>query len=230
MSAALADWASIVLAALPYIVAGALVARFSRRLIGRCWHHKDFAIALLAVLNPGCDCALNGFAGALARLRPALAGFALTFAAAASPVSLAVTYAAFGMHMTIARAAGALIAAALTSAAWRILGQSSIANSVVPPSVVGRASLAQKSVVGRASVEFTHLGYTFREIREPSGMVVVWQLPEEGSHASYHAFLCRESPCADRSRYRVGTTTDRRCENIRHLSKNGVSLAQAVES
>jgi uncharacterized membrane protein YraQ (UPF0718 family) len=152
LSAALADWASIVLAALPYIVAGALAARISRRLIGRCWRHKDFAIALLAVLNPGCDCALNGFAGALARLRPPLAGFALTFAAAASPVSLAVTYAAFGMHMTVARAACALIAAVLTSAAWRVPSvvptfMVGLKTDIVGPTslVVGRATLALKT-------------------------------------------------------------------------------------
>src|ERR1700681_4342246 len=63
LSGLVADWASIVLAALPYIVAGALAARFSQRLLRRHWSHKHFAIASLAVLNPGCDCALNGFAG-----------------------------------------------------------------------------------------------------------------------------------------------------------------------
>jgi uncharacterized membrane protein YraQ (UPF0718 family) len=132
-----ADWASIVLAALPYIVGGSLAAHFSRRFLGRRFRRKHLAIALLAVLNPGCDCALNGFAGALARLQPALAGFALTLAAAASPVSLAVTYAAFGMHMTIARAAGALLAASLTSAAWSATIVVPTDN-VVPTFMVGR--------------------------------------------------------------------------------------------
>jgi uncharacterized membrane protein YraQ (UPF0718 family) len=143
ISAAVADWASIVLAALPYIVAGALAARCSQRLFGPRWRHKPNAIALLAVLNPGCDCALNGFAGALAGLRPAISGFALTFAAAASPVSLAVTYAAFGTRMTIARAAGALIAAALTAAAW----------SVVPTITVGRPMInIGTTLVGRPMI------------------------------------------------------------------------------
>src|SRR5580704_5891514 len=138
----LADWASIVLAALPFVVAGALAARFSRHLADRSWRHSHRAIALLAVLNPGCDCALNGFASALARLHPGLAGFALTFAAAASPVSLAVTYATFGARMTVARAAGALIAASLTSAAWSI-------PFVEPNFTVGRP---MDLVVGRAAL------------------------------------------------------------------------------
>jgi uncharacterized membrane protein YraQ (UPF0718 family) len=136
LSASIADLASILLAALPYVVIGALAAGLSRRLFVRRSAHSHYAMALLAVLNPGCDCALNGFAGALARAHPALAGFALTFAAAASPASLAVTYAAFGMRMTIARAAGGAIAAALTAAAWsfnhfdRVGGQASLAHDL----------------------------------------------------------------------------------------------------
>jgi uncharacterized membrane protein YraQ (UPF0718 family) len=130
LSASIADWSSIVLAALPYVVCGAFAAGMSRRLVNRRWRHKHIAVALLAVLNPGCDCALNGFAGVLARARPSLAGFALTLAAAASPASLAVTYAAFGMRMTIARTACAFIAAALTAIAW---------SSVGPTSTVGPA-------------------------------------------------------------------------------------------
>jgi len=144
-----ADWASIILAALPYIVAGALAAQYAQRLIGWRFRHKHRAIALLAVFNPGCDCALNGFASALARLHPALAGFALTFAAAASPVSLAVTYAAFGLHMTVARAAGALIAALLTATSWCRLDDRRPANSVGPTFMVGRGI---DNVVGRATL------------------------------------------------------------------------------
>jgi uncharacterized membrane protein YraQ (UPF0718 family) len=131
LSAAIANWASIMLAALPYVVFGALAAGLLRRLARRRSAHGHSAIALLAVLNPGCDCALNGFAGALACARPAIAGFALTFAAAASPASLAVTYASFGMRMTIARVAGGTIAAALTAAAWHW-------HSVGPTFVVGQ--------------------------------------------------------------------------------------------
>ncbi|HEY7980833.1 MAG TPA: hypothetical protein VID19_05060 [Candidatus Eremiobacteraceae bacterium] len=157
MSAAVADWSSIILAAIPYIVAGAVAARCSQRLIGQRWRNSEHAIALLAVLNPGCDCALNGFAGALARLHPAVAGFALTFAAAASPVSLAVTYAAFGTHMTIARAAGALLAATLTAAAWSA--------SVVPTFMVGRKfnNVGPTFIVGH---EFDNVGPTFMVGRE----------------------------------------------------------------
>ena len=118
LPAAIVDWASIVLAALPYVVTGALAASLSRRLVDRHSRKSHGVVALIAILNPGCDCALNGFARALIPAPPALAGFALTFAAAASPASLAVTYTAFGMRMTAARVAGALVAAALTSAAW----------------------------------------------------------------------------------------------------------------
>jgi uncharacterized membrane protein YraQ (UPF0718 family) len=117
-SSAISDWSSIVLAALPYIVIGAVAAGVTRRLFRRRTSRSQIVAALFAVFNPGCDCALNGFAGALARARPALAGFALTFAASASPVSLVVTYAAFGARMAIVRAGGALLAAALTALAW----------------------------------------------------------------------------------------------------------------
>ena len=131
LSAAIADWASILLAALPYVVFGAFAAGLSHWLVRRRQADSHNAVALIAMFNPGCDCALNGFAGALARAHPALAGFALTFAAAASPASLAVTYAAFGTRMTIARAVGGAIAAALTAATWRWL-------PVVPTFMVGR--------------------------------------------------------------------------------------------
>lgn len=137
LSAAIADCASIVLAALPYVVFGSLAATFSHRFASRWPSLGHNAIAALAVFNPGCDCALNGFAGALALAHPALAGFALTFAAAASPASLAVTYAAFGLHMTAARAAGGAIAAALTAATWSFVAR---------PGVLGQAVLGQASL------------------------------------------------------------------------------------
>jgi uncharacterized membrane protein YraQ (UPF0718 family) len=130
-SAAIAEWASIVLAALPYVVTGALAATFVRRFASRWPARRHDAIAALTVFNPGCDCALNGFAGALSRAHPAIAGFALTFAAAASPAALAVTYAAFGSHMTVMRAAGGVIAAALTAASWSFI-------SVGPTFMVGQ--------------------------------------------------------------------------------------------
>ncbi|HEY5093647.1 MAG TPA: permease [Candidatus Eremiobacteraceae bacterium] len=145
LSAAIADWASIVLAALPYVVFGALAATLTRLSASRWPSRSHNAIAVFAIFNPGCDCALNGFAGALARAHTALAGFALTFAAAASPAALAVTYAAFGMHMTATRAAGGAIAAALTAVSWSILAQP----------VLGQASLAQRrdrTVLGQASL------------------------------------------------------------------------------
>jgi uncharacterized membrane protein YraQ (UPF0718 family) len=138
LTAAIADWASIILAALPYVVIGAFAASLSRRLIDRDPHRSHGAVALMAILNPGCDCALNGFARALVRAQPALAGFALTFAAAASPASLAVTYTAFGMRMTLARAAGALVAAALTATAWHFVRASVGSTNVGPTFMVGQ--------------------------------------------------------------------------------------------
>jgi uncharacterized membrane protein YraQ (UPF0718 family) len=143
LSSAISDWSSIVLAALPYIVMGAVAAGVTRRLFRRRTVRSQIVAALFTVLNPGCDCALNGFAGALARARPALAGFALTFAAAASPVSLVVTYAAFGARMAVVRACGALLAAALTALAW------SKFKNVVPTFMVGHSSLVP--VRGHAS-------------------------------------------------------------------------------
>jgi len=143
LSSAIADWASIVLAALPYVVVGAFAAALSRRLIRRPIGGTQFLVALFAVLNPGCDCALNGFACALARARPAVAVFALTFAAAASPASLMITFAAFGARMTLARAGGAFIAAALTAVAWSF-------TSVVPTFMVGHASVVPTFMVGHA--------------------------------------------------------------------------------
>jgi len=124
VTAAIADSASIVLAALPYICGGALAAALARRLMDRLRARRTEAIALLALFNPGCDCALDGFAAELTRARPALAGFALTFAAAAAPISLAVTHATLGTRMTIVRAAGGALAAVLTAAAWNVLPKS----------------------------------------------------------------------------------------------------------
>jgi uncharacterized membrane protein YraQ (UPF0718 family) len=115
--AMLADWASVVVAALPYVVLGTLTAMTLRRFHAR----GHLAVCMLAICNPGCDCALNGFADALSHADPSLAGFVLTFAAIASPVSLAVTYAALGPHMTVIRLFGAAVAAALTALAWRVM-------------------------------------------------------------------------------------------------------------
>jgi uncharacterized membrane protein YraQ (UPF0718 family) len=119
--AALTDWASVVAAALPFVVFGALAAMLLRRLQARDFARGQIAVCVLAVCNPGCDCALNGFADALSRANPAVAGFVLTFAAIASPAALLVTHAALGSRMTAIRLFGAAVAAALTALVWRIL-------------------------------------------------------------------------------------------------------------
>lgn len=119
--AAIADWTSVVVAALPYVASGVLAALILHLLRVRERAHGRFAIAVLAVCNPGCDCALNGYVDALACGSAPLAGFVLTFAAMASPAALAVTFAALGPHMAVIRALGATLAAALTAAAWRIV-------------------------------------------------------------------------------------------------------------
>jgi uncharacterized membrane protein YraQ (UPF0718 family) len=119
--AALADWASVVAAALPYVVFGFLAAALLNRLRARGFARGHLAVGILAICNPGCDCALNGFADALSRADPALAGFVLTFAAIASPAALAVTFAALGSRMTLIRLFGAAVAAALTALVWRVM-------------------------------------------------------------------------------------------------------------
>jgi uncharacterized membrane protein YraQ (UPF0718 family) len=121
LSSALVDWASVVVAALPYVVIGALAATLVRFLRARAIARGHLAICILAVCNPGCDCALNGFADALSHTDPALAGFVLTFAAIASPAALAVTYATLGAHMTVIRLFGAAVAAVLTAFVWRVV-------------------------------------------------------------------------------------------------------------
>ena len=121
LTEAIADWASVLIAALPYVVAGAFAAMLVERMRARGRACRSGIVVLLALCNPGCDCALNGYADALARANPSLAGCVLTFAAVASPAALAVTFAAFGVRMVIARVAGAAFAAALTAASWRFI-------------------------------------------------------------------------------------------------------------
>ena len=116
---AIQDCVSIVVAALPYVVAGALAAAWLRRFLSSEGAHSPRVAALFALCNPGCDCALNGYADALARATPPVAGFVLTFAAIASPLALAMTCAVFGTRVALVRAAGAALAAGLTACALR---------------------------------------------------------------------------------------------------------------
>lgn len=107
---------SIVLEAMPFVVAGTLVAFALRR------HPRARAAApLLAMLSPGCDCGLSGITPAFPHDRPAIAGFALTWGAVAGPTALIATGVAFGGRMVAARIAGAAAAALLTAIGWRAL-------------------------------------------------------------------------------------------------------------
>ena len=116
-STAFGRWSSIMLAALPYVVGGTIVAYAARRLVRR---NASMPLALVAIASPGCDCAGSGYAFAFADASPALAGFTLTWSAAAGPVALVVTRAALGAHVLIARVAGAAIAALVTAALWTL--------------------------------------------------------------------------------------------------------------
>src|ERR1022692_2620449 len=83
--------------------------------------------------------------------------------------------------------------------------------------------------IGQAIVEFTHLGSRFREVREPSGMVVVWQLPEEGSHALYHAIFARNSPFSDRRSGLIRPVADRRRPQVWGFAAHGGSMASSSD-
>ena len=117
--------ASIVLAAAPFVLAGALASFAVLRLRLRG------TIALLAAaLAPGCDCSMNGFAPALTRSPAPLAGAALVFGAACNPLALATTAAVLGIHLTAARAAGAAAAAGTLWFLWRWWGREPEARDV----------------------------------------------------------------------------------------------------
>ncbi len=112
-SAAFAWWASIVFAAMPFVIAGAMCGPLLAR-----WTSRQVAAAMLFCVAPGCDCANSGYAGALVAVPPALAGFVLQWSAVANPVALAATYATLGPHVLFARIAGAGVAALGTAACW----------------------------------------------------------------------------------------------------------------
>lgn len=105
-------WASIVLEALPFVAFGAFAASFVTRIRAERW------APLVAAVLPGCDCGLAGFAPALARARPASAGFALAWGAAANPAALLATHAVLGDRALLARLGGAAVAATLSAALW----------------------------------------------------------------------------------------------------------------
>jgi uncharacterized membrane protein YraQ (UPF0718 family) len=109
-------WASIMLASTPFVVAGALAAALTGYLPRLGGH----GAALAAMLSPGCDCSLAGFAPALRRSPPAVAGFAIAWGAIAGPSALIATRAAGGDRLLEARVVGACVTAALTALAWGI--------------------------------------------------------------------------------------------------------------
>lgn len=112
-------WASIMLASTPYVVAGALAAA----LTGFLSRLGGYSVALAAMLSPGCDCSLTGFASALRRSPPGIAGFAIAWGAVAGPSALIATRAAGGDRLLEARVAGAFVTAALTALSWSIARQ-----------------------------------------------------------------------------------------------------------
>jgi uncharacterized membrane protein YraQ (UPF0718 family) len=64
---------------------------------------------------------MNGFARALRRCPPPLAGFALTWGAACNPIALVATATVLGRHVLAARVAGALAASLAVAALWAII-------------------------------------------------------------------------------------------------------------
>jgi len=120
ISAALAVWTywcSIVLEAAPYLLVGAFAAHAAQR----CAVKHPSMPALFALLLPGCDCSLNSFAGAMARVPRGLAAFALVWAALCSPVALLATFSVLGPRMLGVRLGAGLLAGALTALLWTAL-------------------------------------------------------------------------------------------------------------
>ena len=109
---------SIVLAAAPFVLAGALGAFAVERL-----RLRGAPALLAAVLAPGCDCSMNGFANALADSPPRLAGAALALGAACNPIALMTTAAVLGPHLVIARLFGAAVAAFGIWFSWGCAGE-----------------------------------------------------------------------------------------------------------
>ena len=111
----IAWWTSIVLASLPFVTIGVICASIVERLR---LSTRFFAVA--AIIAPGCDCASAGYAPALVRASPGLAGFTLVWSAAAGPAALFATYNAFGSHLLAARLVGAFTAAGATAVLWLV--------------------------------------------------------------------------------------------------------------
>jgi len=105
--------ASIVLEAAPFVMAGSIAAALLQR-FGR-----GVATPLLVALAPGCDCAMNGFASALRRCPPIVAGMSLVWGAVCNPVALFATGLILGSRVLAARMIGGAVAALLIGVLWR---------------------------------------------------------------------------------------------------------------
>jgi len=111
---------------MPYLLVGASAATVAQSIASRLKTPllRRVAPALALLVAPGCDCSMNGYASAIARAPLPVAGFAMTWAAACSPVSLFATHAILGERLLWARVAGTLVAAVCTSVGWSVLGRS----------------------------------------------------------------------------------------------------------
>ena len=107
---------SIVLEAAPFVLAGSVAAMIAQRFaVGA------IAAPVLTAFAPGCDCAMNGFAAALRRCGPAVAGMALTWGAVCNPIALIATATILGGHVLVARLIGGGVAAAVLGLLWRTI-------------------------------------------------------------------------------------------------------------
>jgi uncharacterized membrane protein YraQ (UPF0718 family) len=105
---------SIVLEAAPYILVGAIAASCFERLARR----SAFA-ALFAAIAPGCDCGMNGFARSLRSLPAPFASCVILWGSCCNPIALFATYQILGSRLTLARIAGALMAALIAGVLQR---------------------------------------------------------------------------------------------------------------
>jgi len=139
------------LTSMPFVVVGSMGAA----LAGVIPRLRGFGAPIAAMLSPGCDCSLAGFATALRDAPPAVAGFAIAWGAIAGPSALLATRAAGGSRLLEARLAGALVAACLTALSWGIANHraavSRCASHDTPAPLVDRVFAALKSLSASAS-------------------------------------------------------------------------------
>jgi uncharacterized membrane protein YraQ (UPF0718 family) len=120
---------SIVLEAAPFVLAGSAAATLVQR-----YASSAIAAPVLTAFAPGCDCAMNGFAAALRRGEPAVAGMALTWGAVCNPIALIATATILGSHVVAARLIGGGVAAVVLGVLWRTIRTADKADRHVHPS------------------------------------------------------------------------------------------------